>query len=426
MTIHALAEWLALLENRHPDEIDLGLERVGCVARRLALLPVKVPVITVAGTNGKGSVVATVEALLLSSGYSPAVYTSPHLLRYNERIRVAGKEGDDALIVEAFEHIEGARGDISLTYFEFGTLAAMWVARAKSADIMVLEVGLGGRLDAVNIVDADVAVITSIALDHQEWLGETREQIALEKAGITRAGKPCVLAEAQPPANLLAYLTSQDVPHLRWGRDFSLEAGAGGWHGRFTVSDRQPVLWPALPDFPLQPANVAAAIQACLLLGIDLAATDVARVLAGLALPGRQQHWTAEGRYFWLDVAHNPAAVEQLASRLRQQDCQGRTLAVFAAMADKDIRGMIRACSGVVDQWYLSGLPGLARAATAEGLDEIVKEQGGDVSFCGDTPEHVLDRARKALENGDRLVIFGSFVLIAEGLRLLVPPVNRG
>lgn len=282
-------QWLQHLEGIHPTAIELGLERVSAVARKLELLPIAAPVVTVAGTNGKGSAVAVLEALLTERGRVTGTFTSPHLLRFNERIRVAAAEVSDAEIVTAFEAIEDARDGIKLTYFEFATLAALLVFRARQPDVVILEVGLGGRLDSVNIVDATVAVITGIDLDHQGWLGHTRSEIALEKAGILRRGKPLVIADPEPPAELMACAASRGAaPVLALGRDFSVADGAGEWQGTLLRADRRPRRLPRQARGPLLPANICAALQAALLLGENFTDAEMDRALAAATPRGRR------------------------------------------------------------------------------------------------------------------------------------------
>ncbi|MEE4661273.1 MAG: Mur ligase family protein, partial [Halieaceae bacterium] len=288
----SLDAWLDYLLTLHPRNIELGLERVASVAERLALLTPAPTVVTVAGTNGKGTTTTLVEALALHAGKRVGVYTSPHLLRYNERIRVNGLPVDDRQIVAAFEVIEAARGAVPLTFFEFGTLAALQVFAAQPLDVVVLEVGLGGRLDATNIVDPDIAVITSIALDHQEWLGDTREAIGAEKAGILRTGVPAIIADRDPPDSVLQRAAELQCPVERWSDRFQSPLQNG-----------------------LRPENVFAALAVARRLGIH-PGDAAAEVLAGVTVPGRLQRTSLQGRPVVLDVAHNPHAAAHLANNL--------------------------------------------------------------------------------------------------------------
>ncbi len=417
----ALESWLARLETLHPRAMELGLERVATVADALGLRPVNAPVITVAGTNGKGSTVAVLEALAAAAGVSAGVYTSPHLLRFNERIRVAGAEVPDADIVAAFEAIEAARGAVSLTYFEFATLAALLVFRRRQVSLLVLEVGLGGRLDAVNIIDPDVAVITSIDLDHQEWLGVSRAAIAPEKAGILRGGRPAVIADPAPPPELAACAAAVGAGPVLWlGSDFGAEPRAGGWTGWVAAAGggRRPL--PELPDGPLLPANVVAALQAALLAGIAVDDVALAATVASARLRGRREvHRLPGGAEVFLDVAHNPAAVKKMVEYLNITTCNKRNVAIFSAMADKDLAGMVRAAGDAIQAWFVADQPRNPRAATAAALADVLRREGqGGVTTCGDLLQ-AYRTARAGLEPGDRLVIFGSFYTVGALLPLL-------
>lgn len=413
MTDTPLEQWLRYLETLHPDPMDLGLERVGRVARQLALLPVAVPVATVAGTNGKGSTVAVLEALLCASGKRPGAFTSPHLVRFNERIRIAGEDAGDAQILAAFEAIESARGATTLTYFEFGLLAALWVFREAGADYVVLEVGLGGRLDAANIVDADVAVITSIDLDHQQWLGSTRDTIAREKAGIARAGRPVVIADPDPPAELLAAVAALAAqPVLLIGRDF-LHAGDSE-DGQITLADALGAnrALAGVAHDELLPGNIAAALQAAELLGVDFSEAQAQRALATLQLRGRRQSLQLAGQHFLLDVAHNPAAVARLVEKLEASHCSGRRIALFSAMKDKAIAEMLQLCQNYFDYWLLPEQPDNPRAMPAGDVENLLREQGvSALEICEDLAG-AAERCRELMETGDHAVVFGSFYTV--------------
>jgi dihydrofolate synthase/folylpolyglutamate synthase len=423
----SLAQWLQRLESLHPKSMDLGLERVASVARELSLLPVLQPVVTVAGTNGKGSVVAIMEALLRVSGRRTGAYTSPHLLRFNERIRVAGEEATEAELVKAFQAIDAARGDTTLTYFEFATLAALLVFRSREVDVLVLEVGLGGRLDAVNIVDPSVAVITSIDLDHQQWLGERRSLIALEKAGILRRGRAAVIADPAPPTELLDAAARLGAgPVLLLGRDFSVELDGGSWRGLLHSPEGVARPLPPQPTGSLLPENICAALQAALALGVTFSDAQLARALAVARPAGRRQRLSTGGRDYLLDVAHNPAAVVKLLEYLDATPCKGRTFALFSAMADKDLGAMLRPAVASFDAWFLADQPGNARAATAAQIAELLRDLGRDeISISGDL-QQALRGARWAMAEGDRLVVFGSFYTVAAALPLLERDGRRG
>ena len=357
MTPATLDEWLARIERLHPSAVDLGLERTARVARRLGLERPSVPVFTVAGTNGKGSVCALLEAVLHAAGYRVGRYTSPHLVRYNERVRVGGIEAPDAELCAAFRTVEAARGDTSLTFFEFGTLAALAHFRAQGADVLVLEVGLGGRLDATNVVDADVAVVTSVALDHADWLGDDIDGIAREKAGIARAGRPLVCGTSGPPSGLLA--RAEEVGAALWlrGRDFDGVRASGAdtwdWHDRRHARAGLPL--PALAG-GYQVDNAVTALAALAAGGLLPDDASIARGLRAVRVQGRFECHVVDGVEVILDVAHNPAAAAVLAGALRERPGQGRTLAVLGMYRDKDAAGVATALAPVVTAWYAAGL----------------------------------------------------------------------
>jgi len=416
----SLAQWLQRLESLHPKSMDLGLERVATVAGKLSLLPVSPPVITVAGTNGKGSVVATLEALLEKCGRSAGVYTSPHLLRFNERIRVAGAEVGDAEIIAAFEAIDAARGDTSLTYFEFATLAALLVFAARNVDVLVLEVGLGGRLDAVNIVDPQVAVITAIDLDHQGWLGETRDAIALEKAGILRRGRPAVIADPMPPPALGVRASEVGAsPVLQLGEAFSVETSGSSWCGNLWLGPGRHRRLPPQSTGSLLPANICAALQAAVLLGQAFSDEQLQEALAAARPHGRRELVRQMDREYLLDVAHNPAAVDKMLEYIDSTPCKGRTLGLFSAMADKDIPGMLRPTAGHIDAWFLADQPGNGRAASAADIAAMLRGQGQKMISISKNLRQAFRRAQGLMGPDDRLVVFGSFSTVAGVLPLL-------
>lgn len=416
MVKQPLAQWLQRLEGLHPRAIELGLERVASVAAELGVVPVEVPVITVAGTNGKGSTVAVLEALLGGSGLLTGVYTSPHILRFNERIRVAGVEARDEEIVAAFERIDSARGTTSLTYFEFATLAALLVFRARQVEVMVLEVGLGGRLDAVNIVDPTVAVITRIDLDHQEWLGDTRESIAREKAGIMRAGRAVVIGDPEPPPVLLDCAAAVGAqPVLCQGRDFGFEAGqAGSWRGRIGAR-----VLPELPRGPLLPENICSALQAASLLGVEAGDGQLRELLRQASPRGRCELRVIGGREYLLDVAHNPSSVKKMVEYSSITNCKGKTIALFSVMSDKDIQAMIAAAGNHFEAWFVADQPGNARAASGADIASALYAAGQPAVSVSKNLRQALRRAQGVMREGDRLVVFGSFTTVAEVLPLL-------
>lgn len=418
MRFTSLADWLTWQETLHPSEIELGLERVAAVLRRLHPEPPAFAVITVGGTNGKGSTVAMLEAILRAGGYRVGAYTSPHLLRYNERIRLDGVEVDDAALCDSFERIDQARDDTSLTYFEFGTLAAIDIFQRRGVDVAILEVGMGGRLDAVNMLDADVALVTTVAVDHAQWLGETREEIAFEKAGIYRGGRPAIYGGSDVPQSLRAHADAIGARLYCYGSDFGAEPeGEGGWRWWGGSRQRHTLPLPALRGRS-QVQNAAGVLMALELLA-DRLPLDQAQIRAGLlavTLPGRFQMLPGEVSVI-LDVAHNPQAAAELAANLAALPCTGRTLAVLGMLADKDMAGAIRQLGRAVDHWYPGGLA-VARGATAAQLGEALAAAG--VASGRITPQATvgaaLAAARQAARPGDRIVVFGSFHTVAEAL----------
>jgi dihydrofolate synthase/folylpolyglutamate synthase len=414
-----LADWLAYVERQHPSAIAMGLERVREVAARMRLGRPAKRVITVAGTNGKGSTVAFVEAIAGAAGWKVGAYTSPHLLRYNERVRIDGEDAGDAALVAGFEAVEQARGDIPLTYFEYGTLAALWLFQRAALDLAVLEVGLGGRLDAVNIVDPDVAVITTIDLDHQAWLGDDRDTIGAEKAGIARAWKPLVIGEDDPPSSVLARAYALGASAVRAGCDFFFEPiDAAHWRWR-EVRYRLELPMPRLAA-PSQLRNAATAIAALRALRRPIPPAAYGHGVETAFVPGRLQRFEREGVEIVVDVGHNPQAARELAGWLRGAPAPGRTLAVFAALGDKDVAGVAAALEPVVDGWFLAGLAeagarGLAVAAFAPRLAGTAAGEGARFATVGEA----LAAARAEARAGDRILVFGSFHTAAAALQAL-------
>ena len=404
MEAKSLDDWLSELERLHPSAIDLGLARCGEVARRLQLLTTSATTITVAGTNGKGSTVAVMETLLSEHGLRCGAFTSPHLINYNERIRVNGAEVDDDLIVRAFEAIEVARGDISLTYFEFGALAALWVFRELEVVYQLLEVGLGGRLDAVNIIDADIAVITAIGLDHQEWLGSDVETIAVEKCGIARSGKPCIVADNAAPSTVMQTLRQRGATAVRAGHDYQFSDECFSWR------DSQVFSW-EVPSGVIA-LNAAAAVAALLTAGVSVDERSFAAAASQLTLRGRREHTNWGGLSVVLDVAHNPDAAVQLHQFLTTLPMVERTIAVFAVMSDKDCHDMISALEHDVDFWCLPYGIGGERGQQPEHLSSLL----GQNSRVFETFDESLKCALDLLSGVGRLLIFGSFFTVAEGI----------
>ena len=412
----SLAAWLAYLETLHPKAISLGLERVRAVHDRLALAPA-CPVVTVTGTNGKGSTSAFLERMLSAGGYRVGLYTSPHLLRYNERVRIAGAEATDVELTAAFAAVEAVRQDIPLTYFEFGTLAALWLFARVQTDALVLEVGLGGRLDAVNIVDADVAVVTTVAIDHTDYLGLTREDIGREKAGIFRTGRVAVCADPDPPTALVDHARVIGAVLLRIGVDFGFVAGEMQWRYFGPGGARHGLPYPALRGV-YQLANAAAALTALdalrAHLPVDMGA--VRDALVSIELPGRFQ--VLPGRPVTvLDVAHNVQAARALADTVAAMGFHPQTLAVFGIMADKDVDAVIAALKPRVDQWLVATLPP-PRGATAMLLRQRLEQAGiaPDAIRTFDDAGAAYRAAREIAAEADRIIVFGSFLTVAAAL----------
>lgn len=418
MQFNSLNDWLGWLEQCHPQEIELGLERSRKVAERLQLLKPSARVVTVAGTNGKGSCVTATAALLRSVGLRVGVYTSPHLLHYCERICVDAAAVSEQEVCDAFAVINAARESISLTYFEFGTLAALEIFRHRQVDVMVLEVGLGGRLDAVNIVDADIAVITSIDLDHQDWLGSDRETIGREKAGIMRVSKPVVCADPVPPESLLTMARTLAVEWHGVGREFGFTETPEHWSWWSRGVENQRIEYKEMPLPRLPLPSLAAALEVTRLLSIDLSHLSVAAILADLRLPGRFQQVVYRDRQFILDVAHNPAATEYFARRLQQYPCKGRTFAVVAMMADKDRLNSLGNLTHIIDSWYLADLSWLPRAATPAQLEQDLRQLTLPVTGVGSVAKCIA-LTIDAAQPEDRILIFGSFFTVAAALAVL-------
>ncbi|VEG96923.1 bifunctional folylpolyglutamate synthase/ dihydrofolate synthase [Aeromonas encheleia] len=399
----SLVDWLSYLEQIHPVNIDMGLDRVGAVARRMGLTRLPFKVITVAGTNGKGSSCVMAASILMAAGYRVGVYSSPHLLRFTERVRVDGTELADSEHCAAFAAVEAARAEIALTFFEFATLAGLWLFRRAVPDVLLLEVGLGGRLDATNVVESDVAMITSIALDHCDWLGDTREAVAVEKAGVYRAGKPAISGEPNPPATIASEAQRLGACLRQVGVDFSATEHDSGWdyHGLNHWSDLPK---PALPL--MNAVTVLAALES---LGLPLPEAAIRQGLAEACLAGRMQRLQTHPLVI-VDVAHNPHSAAYLASQLRQIPCNGRRRAVVGMLKDKDMAGSLAELDGLVDQWFLASLDG-PRAASAAQLATALGEQGPAATF--ESVSMAYNAALAASEPEDMVIVFGSFYTVA-------------
>ena len=423
----SLTQWLEVLETMHPKAMDLGLDRVRQVAQRLDLQSQAVKFV-VAGTNGKGSTCAMLEAILLSAGYRVGMYTSPHLIDFNERARINGVTATDGQFVEAFEVVDQARAGVTLTYFEFTTLAVLWMFARSRLDAMVLEIGLGGRLDAVNIVDADCAIVTSIDIDHTEWLGHTREAIAIEKAHIMRPGMPAICSDPSVPQTLIDYAQEIGADLWLFGRDFNYSGDRQQWSFAGRDHRRSALAYPALrgANQLLNACGVLAALDA-VRDRLSVPQQAVRRGLLQAALPGRFQILPGQPLVV-LDVAHNPHATAVLEKNLAAMGFHPYTYAVFGMLADKDIEQVVRTLAPRVDHWYCASLPG-PRGVSAADLQVRVRaalerwrqdnpkhdEPLADV-LAFDSPRLAYEAARQAAALDDRIVAFGSFLTVGDVL----------
>lgn len=417
-----LTGWLDLLETRHVRPIDLGLARVGEVYRRLDITLPGVRFV-VAGTNGKGSTCAMLDAILRAAGYRVGCHTSPHLIRFHERIRINGEMLDDVALLPLFERVELARGDISLSYFEFTTLVMLLAFAQEPLDALVLEIGLGGRLDAVNLVDADCAIVTSIGIDHTEWLGHDREAIGLEKAHIFRAGRPAICSDPQPPESLIQHAQAIGADLWLMGRDYNYAGDRQQWSWTGRGTRRTGLAYPALRGMNqlLNASGVLAALQS-VRARLPVSAQDIRRGLALVEIPGRFQVLPGQPTII-LDVAHNPHAAGHLAANLGNMAFYPSTYAVFGMLADKDIDGVIALLAARVDHWICCDLPGprgasarlLAEHLHAAGInDQRDPKRGIDRSVvCSGTPDEALRLARRRAGTDDRILVFGSFLTVA-------------
>jgi len=396
-----LAAWLSYLENLHSKAIDMGLERVSQVAARLDVLKPAPFVFTVAGTNGKGTTCRTLESMLMAAGFKVGVYSSPHLVRYTERVRVQNAELAESAHTAAFAEIEAARGDISLTYFEYGTLSALWLFKQAQLDVVILEVGLGGRLDATNIVDPDVAVVTSIALDHTDWLGPDRESIGREKAGIFRAGKPAIVGEPDMPHTIADVAQEKGALLQRRDVDWRYSVTESGWRFEDAKGALENLPLPQVP----QP-NAATALAALRASGLTVNEQAIRDGIQQAILAGRFQIVSESPRLI-LDVAHNPHAAAYLAGRLKSLPKTGRVLAVIGMLHDKDIGGTLACMETVVDSWYCAPLEG-PRGATAE---QLMEHLGEGQSFA--SVELAWRAAMADARPEDTVLVCGSFHTVA-------------
>jgi len=414
MRFQTLSEWLHWQEQLHPKSIDLGLSRVHEVWRRLHADDFACPVITVAGTNGKGSCVAMLQAVYQEAGYAVGSYTSPHLWRYNERIRLNGETVSDEAICEAFARIDDARQETSLTYFEFGTLAALDIFKRSPLDVVILEVGLGGRLDAVNIIDSDVALITSIDLDHVQWLGGDRESIGREKAGILRSDNVGIVIDPAPPASIGEHAHSLGNRLLLLGKDFSWQQEAGSWSWHAGTIHRVGLPPPALSG-EHQLRNAAGVIMAIesLQTRLPVSLAQVRHGLLSVRLPGRFQLEAGEITHIY-DVAHNPAAARQLVNTLKQAQLKGDVYAVFSALADKDIVGTVAPLCELITHWHVAPLNAVRGAALQVLTDAVTRAcPQARITQHPDLAQATIGANQQA-KAGDIVLTYGSFYTVAQ------------
>jgi dihydrofolate synthase/folylpolyglutamate synthase len=408
MHLKTLEEWSAYVASIHPKSIELGLTRVTEVAQRLNLLVPGCSVITIAGTNGKGSCVAGLEAIYIAAGYRVGSFTSPYILRLNEEVKIQGEAINDEAFVRALNRIEAARGEIILTTFEFNTLAALEVFRVSNLDVIILEVGLGGRLDAVNIIDPDLAVISSIAIDHAEWLGDTREKIAGEKAGIFRAHKPVVIGDFDPPVTLTDRAKELSAPMYCQNEDFRFVQNDASW-----IWESETTYFTDLPLPTLALQNMSTVLMAVEVMqkALPVKREAIYEALTLVGLPARIQVVPGSVTKI-LDVSHNPAAAEFLAQKIVKLGCAGKTRAVFSMLADKDIVGTIQVMKKLIDVWHIAALPVL-RGTTLELLQETFRK--ARVEFVISHPDIVTayQAAVEESQAGDRVIVFGSFYTVA-------------
>ena len=446
-TLRTLAEWLTLQESVHPKTIDMGLTRVTAVARVLGVEKPRYPVITIGGTNGKGSTVVHLDTLLRTAGVTTGMFTSPHFIRYNERIQVGGAEVTDEELVAAFERIEQARGSITLTFFEFNVLAALVIFAERAVDVAILEVGLGGRLDAANLVDADVAIVCSIGFDHRDYLGDTLELIGAEKAGIFRPGRPAVLGTDDMPASVFSAIASLEARPVVAGKDFTwrVEEGAGAsapaggarWsYNGLRLSLRN--LPPSALAGSIQYRNAATALAALEALEVMLptiAATPgrqlsaalqgplalseqtVSVALRNVSLPGRFQAVQVASVEWILDIAHNEPAATIFAGHVRERPAKGRTFAVVGILGDKDAGAIARLVGLLVDHWILCAIPG-PRGTSAEDLAKRMSLPDSRTTLAASV-EAGCEVARATAKPGDRVLVFGSFHTVGPALQWL-------
>ena len=409
MKIPSLEDWLVKISSYHPAEIKLGLDRVGDVAKRLNISKPSYPVITIAGTNGKGSTVAGLEAIYLANGYRVGTFTSPFLFSFNELVRIDGRNASNAVFLQSFNRIEEVRGETTLTPFEYHTLAALMIFEKSDIDVGLLEVGLGGRLDAVNIIDANLAIITSIGLDHVALLGDTREKIAVEKAGIMRAKTPVVCGDFDPPSTLTHQANQLQAPFYCQGKEFHFvqQETTWDWWNETTQIKNLP-----LPQLALQ--NMSTVLQAVDIMQLILPVrqASISTALRNLHLPGRIQ--TIKGKVTTiLDVSHNPAAAAWLADYLQQNACRGKTRAVFSMLSDKDIQGTLNIMHPQIDEWHIAPLP-TQRGASISCLETCLQKLSIQTLHSYPSVVDAFKTVEQISHPDDRIVVFGSFHTVSD------------
>lgn len=402
--MQTLNEWLSYLENLHPKNIDMGLERVRAVAQKMDLLVPAPLVITVGGTNGKGSTVTFCTEILKADGKTVGTYISPHLHVYNERVSINGMPVSDHLLMQSFAAVDAARGETSLTYFEFGTLSALWIFKQRKVDAVVLEVGLGGRLDAVNIVEPDVAVVTSIGLDHIDWLGSDINGIAREKAGIFRVGKPAVCGQINPPPAIAETAKNLGAMLAVKNQDFTFSRSADDWGFTSGISQQALAHLP-LSNLPIE--NAATAIQAVLMLPQPPSEAAIRAGIKQARLAGRLELYT-DPMPMMLDVGHNPQAAEYLREYLLRNPVRGKNYALLAMLADKDAAEVTRVMHDCIAEWHLAGLD-VPRGRTARQL----QMDTGVEAICYNQVGHALDALLEVIGANDRVIVFGSFYTVS-------------
>jgi dihydrofolate synthase/folylpolyglutamate synthase len=411
-------DWLTWLEQQHPShEIDMGLRRIRRVSKRLLRdAPIAKQVITVAGTNGKGSSVAFLTSILEQTGLAYASLTSPHFVRFNERIQLQGEPVDNAALCASFERVNKARYDAAgvatvLTYFEFNALLAFDLMQRADLDVAVLEIGLGGRLDAVNLIDADVAIVTSISVDHVDWLGDNVDVIGREKAGIYRANKPAIVGAMDCPASVAQYAQEINAQCFKNGVDFKVENNTFSNTSGLSID---------LPETVLPPMNRAAVVQAINCLTFEIKASDIVCGLGKARLMGRFQRLEWQGKQLILDVAHNPQAAQNLASTLANEACVGKTIAVLAMLGDKDYQQVIAALSASFDYWMLASSDGARGLSSLELASQTARHGvASDHVATHDTPVQAFNQAIEMASQTDRIIVFGSFVTVGAVLALI-------